>query len=435
MKDNSHSHSLYFLGKQSAASPFFQRYQRLRESCAKEGEFLSYDLSSEWLSCYERDAQFLHAKLPLLVFRPHTTASISPFLKVCHQLTIPVTVRCGGTSLMGSCAPSSEGIVLLTGHFKQMRDYDPERGTLSIEPGVTTRQLNYRVAAEGWHFPLSLATEGVAGLAGCLSCHARGYHQQQQPIYNAIEHVTLVDGQGQILEVPTAWVCGAEGLWGVIIEMKVRLKKTSSQCQEFCYAGSWRELLIQLPLLHLLHSLTFVTWFQNQFYLGIEGELWRMPSTAAYLAKCLPGIQPTEKSGEPSKDFIPSRATFVVISAVFNPTQLPEACQCSMEQAQSLQLECFQQADVLAGSLHLILQAKDTVYSFTKKIEQFLVWWTDFVNRQQGLLASCHGVGMQMRSYMPLFWTEESQKAWRNLQAAFDPKELFGRERFFPQEV
>lgn len=425
------SHSLYFLGKQSASISLLQRYHQLVEKCSGEGEFLVYENRPEWLSCYERDAQFLHTKLPLLVFRPRTTANIAPFLQVCSQMAIAVTVRCGGTGLMGSSVPSTESVVLLTGHFKQIRHYDPEKGMLSIEPGVTARELNRHIAAEGWYFPLSLASEGVAGLAGCLSCHARGYHQQQQAIYDTIQQATLVDGQGQVLEVPAAWVCGAEGLWGVIIEIKVRLKKKPSQCREFRYAGSWQELLTRLPFLRLLHSLVFVTWFQNQFYLGIEGELWRMPSATAYLVECLPEIQPM-KRGEPSRAFIPSCPTFIVVSTVFNPDQLPEACQWSMEQAQQLQLECFQQADVLAGSLHLILQMKGDPYPFARKVEQFLVLWTDFVERRQGVLAGCHGVGMQMRPYMPPFWTEESQGAWRNLQATFDPRGLFAKERFFP---
>jgi FAD/FMN-containing dehydrogenase len=91
-------------------------------------------------------------------------------------------------------------------------------------------------------------------------------------------------------------------------------------------------------------------------------------------------------------------------------------------------------ADLLAGSLHLILQTKEMPDDFACQMQEFLVLWADFVDRRQGSLASCHGVGMQMRPYMPPFWTEESQRIWRNLQALFDPKSLFGKEHFFPME-
>jgi len=427
------SRSLYLLGQNSSSFPLFQRYRQLMESCSKEGEFLSFETSAEWLSCYERDAQPLHAKLPLLVFRPYGGDNIAPFMKVCYQMALPVTVRCGGTGFAGSCVPSSEGVVILTGHLHKIRNYDRTSGQLCIEPGVTIRQLNRFVEKDGWNFPLSMATEGVAGIAGCLSCQARGYHQQQQAFYDSIVEVILVDGQGEILEAPASLVCGAEGLFGVIIEMKMCLKKHLPHCREFIYHGSWQTILDQLPLLCSLDTLNIATWFQDRFYLRLEGESWRMPAAAAYVTKCLPEIQsrnvPVE---EMSMKFLPSHQNFIVISSVVNPKLLPEACQWSLRQAHHLQLECLQNADLLSGSIHLILQARDNRYLFSQKIEQFLVLWADFIDQLQGGLTTCHGVGMQMHPYMTPFWSEESQSIWRNLQRLFDPKQLFGKERFFP---
>lgn len=425
------SHSLYLLGQKPSSLSSFQRYHQLMEKCASQGQFLSFDHHSEWLSCYEKDAQSLHAKMPLCVFRPHTAAHIASFIQECHQLEIPITTRCGGTGLAGSCVPSKGGVVLLTGHLKQIKEH--HKGILRIEPGVTVRQINRHVASEGWYFPLSMATEGVAGMAGCLSSHARSYHQQQQSLLEVIDQVLLVDGQGQIHEVPASMVCGAEGLFGVIIEMKIRLKKRPAQCLDFLCIDSWREMLTKLPILRALQGLVALIWWKERFHLRLEGEDWRIPSAVDYLREHLPGIQRITCSMEQSiQDFLPSQRTFIVISSVFHSHQLPEACAWSSEQAHILGLECLQQADVLAGSLHLILQAKGDSYSFHRKAEQFLVLWANFVDIQKGALTSCHGVGMQMRAYMPPFWTEESQQVWRNLQKAFDPKNLFGRERFFP---
>jgi glycolate oxidase len=427
------SHSLYLLGKKLSSSPFLERYRSLMEICAHMGEFLSFETDQEWLSCYERDAQILHAKLPLLVFRPHTIANIAPFLQNCHQRDFSVTTRCGGTGLAGSCVPSSEGIVLLTGHLKQMRGYDAETGMVWVEPGVTVRQLNRTVESDGWFFPLSMASEGIAGIAGCLSSHARGYHQQQQSLFNSIESITLVDGQGEILEVPVSLVCGAEGLWGVIIEMRIQLKRKPIKQQNFIYHGSWGEVLAQLSVLRSLQSLSFMLYSPDKFYIGFEGEAWRLSASVAYLAQSLTGIEPVIKPSEPfSKLFFPSRKPFIVLSTVFDSLLLPEACRWSLEQANHLHLECFQQADVLAGSLHLILQSDESSYVFAQKMEQFFVSWTDFVDGQRGVLASCHGVGLQMSPYMVPFWTEETLQLLHKLLAAYDPKGLFRQERFFP---
>lgn len=424
--------SLYLL-RQKSHSPSLHRFELLIERCQNEGEFLSFNTMSDWLSCYATDAQLLHDKLPLLVFRPHTTANIVPFVHACHQMEIPVVMRCGGTGLSGGCVPSKESIALLTGHLNQIKDYDSKKGTISIGPGVTVRQLNRYVAADGWYFPLSLATEGTAGIAGCLSCNSKGYHQQQQAIYDAIEQVTLIDGKGQIVDVPAPFVCGAEGLWGSIIELKMHLKRLPAQTQQFSYTGSWEAILIQLPKLRSLHALTSLIWFNDCFYLKLEGENWRLPSVAAFLAKCLPEIKPEARPLEvTSQTFLPSHSSFAAMSSSFQPDQIPRACAWSIEQAQFLQLECIQMVDLLAGSLHLILQTDESLYSFKQKMEQYLVIWADFVDSQRGILGSTHGIGMQMRPYMPPFWTEETQRVWRSLKVIFDPKNLFSKEHFFP---
>lgn len=426
------SHSIYLLGQKQQA-PSLRRFEQLIKQCRGEGEFLTFNAASDWLSCYAKDAQFVHDKLPLSVFRPHSAPNIVPFLQACHQLEIPVAIRCGGTGLSGGCVPGKESIVLLTGHLNQIHDYDSKKGTISIGPGVTVRQLNRYVSVDGWSFPLSLATEGTAGIAGCLSCNSRGYHQQQQAIYDAIEQVTLIDGQGQVIHVPGSFTCGAEGLWGVIIELKMRLKRLPPRMQLFSYSGDWKEVLIQLPQLRSIHALTSLMWFKGRFYFKLEGEDWRLPSVAAFLATCLPGIeQETMPIELASQAFLPSRPHFIAISSAFQTNRLPEACTWSIEQAQSLQLECFQMVDLLAGSLHLILQTDEDLYSFRQKVERYLVIWADFVDGLQGVLGTTHGIGMQMPPYMPPFWGEESQRVWRNLQAIFDPKNVFGNERFFP---
>lgn len=424
--------SLYLLG-QKLDSSSLHYLELLIEKCQKSGEFLSFHQSSDWLSCYAKDAQSIYDRLPLLVFRPHTIADIIPFLQICYEMDISVTTRCGGTGLSGGCVPSKMSIVLLTGHFNQIKEYDNTNGIISIEPGVTVRQLNRYVANEGWYFPLSLATEGTAGIAGCLSCHSKGYHQQQQVIYDLIEQVRIIDGQGKIIDVPVWFVCGAEGLWGIIVELKICLKKLPSQVKQFSYSGSWENVFMQLPQLRSIHSLTNLVWFKERFYFKLEGEDWRLPSSVAFLAETLPGIEqesiPLEKI---SQKFLSSRSNFITMSSSFQTNQLLEACTWSMEKAQFLQLECIQMIDILAGSLHLILQTDGDRYSFSQKMEQYLVIWADFVDRQQGTLGMTHGIGMQMRPYMPPFWTEETQRIWRNLQTIFDPKHLFNRDHFFP---
>lgn len=419
----------YLLGRNSAEAHPLKRCRQLMEMCREEGEFLSFDAAPDQLSCYARDAQMLHSKLPLLVFRPHTLKGIPPFLKQCHILDIPVTVRCGGTGLSGGCVPASEGVVLLTGHLQKIREYDRNQGTLILEPGVTIRQLNCYAEADDWHFPLSMASEGVAGFAGCLSSQARGGHQQQASLYDAIEWAVLADSQGEVLKVPSPLVCGAEGLWGVVLEAKVQLTRKSHQQKHFKIYGSWNDLLAQLPSLRSLHALAYLIKNKEAAYLGLEGEEWRLPGAASFLQKVFPGI---EETGQSPAHVIPFRKPFVVFSSSLRVSDLPEASVFAATETHRLDLDCLYTADVLAGGLKLILQSEEDDYSFSQKVEQFMVYWADFVDHQEGMLGSSYGIGMQMRSFMTPFWGEETRSVWQKLKYAFDPKGIFGREIFFP---
>lgn len=426
---------IFCLGKKTVPSKL-NRYLELIEECQNEGKFLSFDKSIDWLPCYATDGQSLHIQYPILVFRPYTTANIASFIRACYEREIPIATRCGGTGLSGGCLSSTEGVVLLTGHLKRISNYDKNIGTLSIEPGVTVKQLNQHVSQGGWYFPLSLATEGVSGIAGCLSVNARGYHQQQQSPYQLIERVTLINGKGEIVEVPSSFVCGAEGLWGIIIEIKMGLKKKSESSQLFRFSGSWNEIISKLSCFQANQAITGIIWNQRAFYFRLEGESWRLSGAMAHLSKSLPKLVRIDDSIEKiSHAFIPTHSQFTVIGSQFEIKQLSDASDRANEIAQELQLECIQMADLLAGSLHLIIQtAAEERIIFAKKCEQFLLLWVDYLDKHQGMLSGGHGIGSCFRHYMPPFWTEETQNHWRNIQRIYDPKKLFEKDRFFPVE-
>lgn len=422
----------YLLGRSSPVLKF-ERYKRAMRACEPYGEFLSFENSTQWLSCYEKDASLLHAMLPLLVFRPNSTAGVAHFLRVCCELNIPVAVRCGGTGLSGGCVPSKGGALLLTGHLNQIKEYRPELGTLFAEPGVTPSCLNRLAECDGWEFPLEMATDAVAGIAGCLSCRSRGYGQQHESIYHLVEKVVLVDGCGDLLEVPAPFVCGAEGLWGVIVGMFIRLKKKGKRRLGFITDASWPAVSASLGAFRSMGCLTRLFWSQGQFFFGLEGEEWRMGASVDFLYKCLPGLKPSICPFERDiKALIPTRRTFASFCSVFQSSQLESALLRSLTLADHLGLQLLSQADLLAGSLHLVLQSADASCVFAEKLEHFFSDWASYLDALGGALASCHGVGMQMRPYMPPFWSEESQGFLKKLKAVFDPQELFSREHFFP---
>ncbi len=422
--------SIYLLGN-GQISPLLKRYRSLRDSFADRGEFLSADAEPEWLACYDRDSQHMHTRLPLLIFRPSTIGDIAPFVRACFRESIPVKVRCGGTSLTGASVASPEGVLILTGHLKKKIDYQSWNGKVTLEPGVTPDELNAWVEADGWCFPLEMATNGTAGLAGCLSCHSKGYHQRGRPLFQCIRSVTIVDGKGDVLDVPPQLLCGTEGIFGVIIQLELQLmRRPENRMQAICQL-SWESLLIQLPLLHRYQALVGLSWQDNQFIFLLEGEMWRLTPALDYLVKQCQAVV----VDSPFQSFYPQAGAqqFILISSACLPMTIPEGIQYAEEYAKELELHVLIWADVWSGAIHLRLSSVKDAYYFNRSVAHFFLLWIEWLESVQGFLISAHGIGKLLKPYLPPFIKEEEMRFLRQMQMAFDPFQLFSKDHFFPE--
>ncbi|MFH2104104.1 MAG: FAD-binding oxidoreductase [Chloroflexota bacterium] len=87
-----------------------------------------------------------------------------------HQLT--VTLRGAGRSY-NDAAMNGGGIVLdLTG-LNRILDWNPETGVITVEPGVTLRQVWQQVLPDGWWPPVVSGTMHTT-LGGCLGANIHG---------------------------------------------------------------------------------------------------------------------------------------------------------------------------------------------------------------------------------------------------------------------
>jgi glycolate oxidase len=269
--------SLYLLGQKKSSA--FSKYQKLIEKFSSEGSFLTIEESLPWLACYEADSQMIQTMRPLLVFRPKAVSTIAPFVKACCQAGIPVTPRCGGTGLAGGAVASPGGIVLLTGHLKRILQLDKDKGFAVVESGVAPNQLNDALMGTKWHLPFQIPTGGTAGLAGCLSNHAKD--SLGRSVQERITQVYLVDGQGEALEAPSALVCGSEGILGIITHMQIKLALNCHQKACFHLALSWPELENRWTELSQFQLLRALVWQgEGKGVIGVlEGESWRVAAS------------------------------------------------------------------------------------------------------------------------------------------------------------
>lgn len=432
MNVNQSMHSVYLLANEKNKCHSLDRYRTIIQKLNSFGQFLTYEKNPEWLSCYAQDSQHLKALLPLLVFKPHDVASVKPFINACYEADLPIQVRGGGTSLSGASIVAPEGVILLTGHLNRILDYDSVKGIVKIEPGVTCHQLNQYVQNHGWEFPLEMATSGVAGLGGCLSSQAKGYHQGSRKLYSAIISASLIDGTGEMLKVPGSLLCGAEGMFGVIAQLEIQLSRIPQE--RFILEGvlTWDEITQNLDLFKQYHSLQSLCWYGDKCQFLLEGESWRVNVVSEEIQRSYPRIFKDLKTKR--FNFSLKNHSSIALNCTFPIRHLSSVKNNFDELLRSLGIESQFCMEVLSGSLYILLKSQQPVFEFLRILEQFMVLGIEIIENAAGRLFSAQAIGKLWQPYLTPFFGEEDLKFLSNLKCSFDPKRLFCRDHFFPEE-
>lgn len=112
---------------------------------------------------------------PLGAVRPRHEADVLAVLEYARRHRLPITPRGGGSGLTGGTL--GRGIVLdLSKHFRAVRDIDPERGTVRVEPGVIQADLNRALRPHGVHFAPDPSSSNWCTVGGMVANNAGGSH-------------------------------------------------------------------------------------------------------------------------------------------------------------------------------------------------------------------------------------------------------------------
>ncbi|UMY18662.1 FAD-binding oxidoreductase [Methylobacterium organophilum] len=143
--------------------------RRLAEALRGEARFDAFTRGR-----YATDAS-IYQIMPAGVVLPKSADDIAATLRIAAEHGVPVILRGGGTSQNGQ--PIGSGLVVdCSRHFNGITAYDPDQGTVTVEPGLVLERLNARVKADGWFFPVEPSTASrctIGGMAGNNSSGAR----------------------------------------------------------------------------------------------------------------------------------------------------------------------------------------------------------------------------------------------------------------------
>jgi glycolate oxidase len=172
---------------------------------------------------------------PLAVLYPTTTAQVSAIAALASREGLALTARGSGTGLSGAASPSEGGVVVCFARMNQVLSIDVDDQVAVVQPGVTLRELNERLAGTGLHYPVHPG-ELSGSLGGNVNTNAGGMRAVRHGVTRhhvlALELV-LADGTVVRTGAPvmksssgydlTQLVIGSEGTLALVTEVTVRL--------------------------------------------------------------------------------------------------------------------------------------------------------------------------------------------------------------------
>lgn len=173
---------------------------------------------------------------PEVVVIPRTPQEISSILKVCNELTIPLTPRGAGTGLSGGALPVNKGVLLSMERFNEILEIDERNFQAIIEPGVITQVFQEAVQEKGLFYPPDPASKGSCFIGGNLAENSGGpkavkYGVTKDYVLNL--EVVLPSGEiiwtgANVLKNSTGYnltqlIVGSEGTLGIITKAVFRL--------------------------------------------------------------------------------------------------------------------------------------------------------------------------------------------------------------------
>lgn len=196
-------------------------------------------LDNSHLAAYESDGLTSFRARPKAVVVPESTDEVVAIVRWCHSYKVPFVARGSGTSLSGGSLPVEDGIVITLNRLNRILELDHEERIAIVEPGVINLDVTKAASPHGLHYAPDPSSQTICTIGGNIAFNSGGAHCLKYGMTsNHVLGMKVVLATGEVVEFGgrsrehigpdyTGLFCGSEGLFGIALEITLRLLPTA----------------------------------------------------------------------------------------------------------------------------------------------------------------------------------------------------------------
>ena len=422
---------------------------------------------------------------PEVAVKPENAGQIAALLKLCNELSIPVTPRGGGTGLSGAALPVKGGLLISMERFNHIIQIDERNLQATVEPGVITEDFMNAVKEKGLLYPVDPSSKGSCFIGGNMA-HGSGGPRvvKYGTIREYVLNLQVVLPSGDIIWTGantlkyasgynlTQLMIGSEGTLGIITQIVVKLISrpshdilmlaSFSSNEEACAAVSaiFRAGITPSALEFMeRRGVEWVIAFDHirfdlkdgvEAFLLIEvdgSNLDTLYADAEIINEVL------EKNGcsevlladsSAQKDelwrmrrtmavSVKSNSVYKEEDTVVPRAELPALINGIKEIGKTYGFESVCYGHAGDGNLHVnIIKGSMSDHDWNLNLKQGIKEIFQLTVKLGGTLSGEHGIGLVQREYMPIKYNQVHFNLMRGIKSAFDPKGILNPGKMIP---